>query len=286
MNFIDRIAYEFNKGNSAIRQIILINVGVFILALLFRIIGRLFEFNPNDLLYFFYLPSNLSVLVMRPWTLLTNIFFHAPGIWHILFNMLILYFVGRVLQDFLAQGKVWKVFLWGGILGGLFYIIAFNVFPTFSGVVGNSVLFGASGGVTAIVVATGVHIPRYTVRLYGLFNIEMRWLAVILVGLDLLNMPGSSNLGGLFAHLGGAVFGLLFIWNLQGKINIAEIKWPFTKRSHMRKVHYDESKRKPKINRKTDPNQEQIDAILDKISQSGYSSLTEEEKQILFKASE
>ncbi len=284
MNFFDRISYEFNKGNSAIRQIILINISIFIVTLFARIIARLMEVDSNGLFSYFYLPSNLSVLMMRPWTIVTNIFFHASGIWHILFNMLILYFIGRILQDFMSKGKIWTIFLGGGILGGLFFVIASNVFPTFSDVVDRSVLLGASGGVTAIIVATGLHLPHYVVRPYNLFNIEMRWLALILVGLDLLNMPDSNNLGGLFAHLGGAVFGLLYILNLQGKIELPS--FDLFKPKKMKTVHYDEAKRKTKITRKADPDQEQIDAILDKISVSGYDSLTAEEKEILFKASE
>lgn len=287
MNFIDRISYEFNKGNSAIRQIILINVAVFIVSLLIRISGSLLLADPDGILRYFYLPSNLGVLLMRPWTILTNIFFHASGIWHILVNMLMLYFIGRILQDFMSRQKVWTIFLGGGILGGIFFVLASNIFPIFSSAVDRSVLLGASGGVTAIIVATGVHLPHYTVRPYNLFNIEMRWLALILVLLDLINMPGSSNLGGLFAHLGGATFGALYILNLQGKIQFPEIEWG-RKRSKMKTVHYDESKRKPrkKPSRQTDPDQEEIDAILDKISHSGYDSLTDEEKEILFKASE
>lgn len=285
MTFRDRISYEYKKGNSAIRQIILINVTVFLISLFIRIFATLAEANPDAVLRYFYLPSNLGVLLIRPWTIITNIFFHASGIWHILINMLMLYFIGRILEDFMSRQKVWTIFLGGGILGGIFFVAASNIFPIFSGAVDRSVLLGASGGVTAIIVATGFHLPHYTVRPYNLFNIEMRWLAAILVLLDLINMPGSSNLGGLFAHLGGASFGALYILYLQGKINLPEIDWG-SKRSKMKTVYYDEAKRTPKPKRKSDPDQEEIDAILDKISQSGYDSLTEEEKEILFKASE
>lgn len=285
MSIRERVSYEFNKGNSAVRQIILINVTVFLISLFIRIFATLTEGNPDAVLRHFYLPSNLSVLLIKPWTIVTNIFFHASGIWHILVNMLMLYFIGRILEDFLSREKMWTIFLGGGILGGIFFVAASNIFPIFSGAVERSVLLGASGGVTAIIVATGFHLPHYTVRPYNLFNIEMRWLAAILVLLDLVNMPGSSNLGGLFAHMGGAVFGMVYILNLQGKINLPEIEWG-SRRSKMKTAYYDEAKRSPKPKRKSDPNQEEVDAILDKISQSGYDSLTDEEKEILFKASE
>ena len=288
MGFFDRISYEYTKGNSAIRQIIMINLGVFVLSLLVNLFGQLMQLNPSLLFSYFYLPSDLGTLVLRPWTFITNIFFHSmSSMWHILGNMLMLYFIGRILQDFLDKSKVWTIFLGGGLLGGLFFILMANIFPLFSDMVGRMVLFGASGGVTAIIVATGVHLPFYEVRPFGVFRIQMRWLAAILVLLDLLNMPASANFGGLFAHLGGAVFGGLYILNLQGRINIPSFDLPSFKRSKMRTVHRDESKRSVRSTaNKPSPDQQQIDDILDKISQSGYDSLSQEEKEILFKASD
>ena len=289
MNFFDRISYEFNKGNSAIRQILLINIGVFVVSLLVNLFGTLLQLNPSNFFGYFYLPSDLGTLVLRPWTILTNIFFHSlSSIWHIVGNMIMLYFIGRILHDFLDRSRVWTIFLGGGILGGLFFVTMANVFPLFSDVVDRMVLLGASGGVTAIIVATGVHLPYYEIRPFGLFSIQMRWLAAILVILDLLNMPASANFGGLFAHLGGAVFGAMYILNLQGRINIPSFELPSFRRSKMKTVYRDESKRTVKSSvstKRRTPDQEQIDAILDKISQSGYDSLSREEKDILFKAS-
>ncbi|MFY0645016.1 MAG: rhomboid family intramembrane serine protease [Bacteroidia bacterium] len=288
MSFTDRIKYEYTKGNSAIRQIIMINLGVFVISLLINLFGQLMQVNPANFFSYFYLPSDLGTLVLRPWTFLTNIFFHSmSSMWHILGNMIMLYFIGRILQDFLDRSKVWTIFLGGGLVGGLFFVVMANVFPLFSDVVSRMVLLGASGGVTAIIVATGVHLPYYEVRPFGVFRIQMRWLAAILVLLDLLNMPASANFGGLFAHLGGALFGALYILNLQGRINIPSFELPSFKRSKMKTVYRDEGKRQVRANlRKSKPDQQQIDAILDKISQSGYDSLSQEEKEILFKASD
>lgn len=290
MNFFDRISYEFNKGNSAIRQILLINIAVFVASLLLNLFGTLLQLNVSNLFSYFYLPSDLGTLVLRPWTILTNIFFHSLGsIWHIVGNMIMLYFIGRILHDFLDRSKVWAIFLGGGIVGGLFFVVMANVFPLFDDVVDRMVLLGASGGVTAIIVATGVHLPFYEIRPFGLFSIQMRWLAAILVVLDLLNMPASANFGGLFAHLGGALFGAIYILNIQGRIDLPSFEFPSFGRKKMKTVYKDESKRKVKNTagpKKRTPDQEQIDAILDKISQSGYDSLSREEKDILFKASE
>ncbi len=282
MTTLEKIQFEFNKGNSAIRQIIMINLGAFIFTVFVGVIARLSGFAPEELLTYFYIPSNLGKLIIRPWTLLTNIFFHA-GFWHLLGNMILLYFIGRILEDFMDFKKIWKIFLYGGISGAMLFVISYNIFPVFNEVVGYKKLLGASGGVTAILVATGTFLPRYQIRPFGLFNVELRWVALFFVFRDLYMFPVSDNTGGLFAHIGGAIFGLIFILNLQGKItkpNLNQTSFFWDKKR-------DERMRGPIItDKKPKPNQDEIDAILDKISQSGYDSLSKNEKDVLFKASE
>lgn len=278
----EKIQLEFNKGNSAVRQIIMINFGAFIFTVFVGVIARLSGFAPEEMLTYFYIPSNLGKLIIRPWTLLTNIFFHA-GFWHLLGNMILLYFVGRILEDFMDFKKIWKIFLYGGISGAMLFVISYNIFPVFSEVVGYKKLLGASGGVTAILVATGTFLPRYQIRPFGLFNVELRWVALFFVFRDLYMFPVSDNTGGLFAHIGGALFGLIFILNLQGKItkpnlNQTSFFWDKKRDERMRGTII--------MDKKPKPNQDEIDAILDKISQSGYDSLSKREKDVLFKASE
>jgi membrane associated rhomboid family serine protease len=286
MSTWEKIKYEYNKGGSAIRQIILINLGVFVFTIFVGIIAKLSGFQPNELLEYFYIPSNLGVLLIRPWSVITNIFFHS-GFWHILGNMLMLYFIGRVLEDFMDSAKVWKIFLYGGLAGAALFVISYNVFPIFAEVKSYKKLLGASGGVTAILVATGFYVPRYQIRPFGLFNVEMRWVALFLVFRDLYLFPVSDNTGGLFAHIGGAIFGMLFILQLQGKIELPTINGESIIPSRMKKIDVDESTlAQERAYKKHQPNQDQIDAILDKISQSGYDSLSTTEKDILFKASE
>ena len=280
----EKIQYEFHKGNSAIRQIIMVNLAAFILTIFVGVIAKLSGFSPEDLLEYFYIPSNIGKLIIRPWSIITNIFFHA-GFWHLLGNMILLYFIGRILEEFMDFKKVWKIFLYGGISGAMLFVLSYNIFPIFSEVVGYKKLLGASGGVTAILVATGTFLPRYQVRPFGLFNIELRWVALFFVFRDLYMFPVSDNTGGLFAHMGGALFGLIYILNLQGRItkpsrnpNQKPFFWNRQK---------DERTMGPIVkDKKLKPNQEEIDAILDKISQSGYDSLSKQEKDILFKASE
>ena len=282
MSTWEKIQYEFYKGNSAIRQIIMINLAAFIFTVFVGVIARLSGFPPEDLLEYFYIPSNIGKLIIRPWTILTNIFFHA-GFWHLLGNMILLYFIGRILEDFMDFKKIWKIFLYGGISGALLFVTSYNIFPVFNEVVGYKKLLGASGGVTAILVATGTYLPRYQIRPFGLFNVELRWVALFFVFRDLYMFPVSDNTGGLFAHMGGAIFGLVYVLNLQGRITRPNLN----QKPFFWDRQRDERSRGPIItDKKPKPNQEEVDAILDKISQSGYDSLSKYEKEILFKASE
>lgn len=287
MDTWEKIKYEFNKGDSAVKQIIIVNLAVFIFTILVGVVATISGFHSEDLLQYFAVPSDIGRLLMRPWSLVTNIFLHS-GFWHLLSNMLLLFFLGRILEDFLNTKQLWQIFLFGGLSGVLLYVLSFNALPIFAGVVSESTLRGASGGVTAIIVATGVFLPRYQIRPFNLFNIEMRWVALIFVFRDLYSFPNMQNLGGILAHLGGALFGLLYILNLQGKMSMPNLNWNTLKPAKMRKVELDEKeikKNKPSVS-KAKPNQDEIDAILDKISQSGYDSLSKSEKEILFKASE
>lgn len=282
MSTWEKIQYEFYKGNSAIRQIIMINLAAFIFTVFVGVIARLSGFPPEDLLEYFYIPSNIGKLIIRPWTILTNIFFHA-GFWHLLGNMILLYFIGRILEDFMEFKKIWKIFLYGGISGALLFVTSYNIFPVFNEVVGYKKLLGASGGVTAILVATGTYLPRYQIRPFGLFNVELRWVALFFVFRDLYMFPVSDNTGGLFAHMGGAIFGLVYVLNLQGRITTPNLN----QKPFFWDRQRDERSRGPIItDKKPKPDQEEVDAILDKISQSGYDSLSKHEKEILFKASE
>lgn len=284
MSYWDKIKFEYHKGNSAIRQIIMINLGVFIFTILIGVLSTLMNFDGEVILQYFEMPSDLSVLMFRPWTVVTNVFFHA-GFMHIFGNLLILYIIGRILEDFMSSKDVWRIFLFGGIAGSLIFLLSYNIFPVFAGS-GFPSLIGASGGVTAIVVATGIYIPRYAVQPFGLFRIEMRWIALVLVFRDLASFPGGENLGGLIAHVGGALLGVVYILHIQGKIklptfNLDKIRPPIKKKRRPSKSNQTKKAQEP-----DKPDQEAIDAILDKISHSGYDSLTKEEKSILFQASE
>lgn len=280
MSVWEKIKYEFFKVNSASRKLLLINVGVFLLTIIIVAFSRALKLEDGISTYLL-LPASLGKLLIRPWAIVTNIFMHG-GIRHILGNMLILYFIGKVLEQFVSNKKIYTLFLGGGIAGGLAFLLGYNLIPSLIKYKEVAVLLGASGGVSALVVAAGFHIPSYRLRPFGMFEVEMKWVAVFLVVvMNLITFGEASNDGGLIAHIGGALFGFLFIKKEHGKIHLPKFQRSSSK---MKTVHRDESKRK-KPGREQ-PGQEEIDAILDKISQSGYNSLSEEEKQLLFNASE
>ena len=286
MNIWDKIVYEYSKGNSAIRQIIIVNLAAFILTILIGFAARLGGFSAGSILEYFYIPSNIGTLLIRPWTIITNVFFHAD-FWHVAGNLVLLFFIGRILEDFLSNRQMWTIFISGGIIGALLFVVAFNIFPEFHVVVKTKKLLGASGGVTAILVATGMFLPRYVVRPFGLFDVEMRWVALFFIFRDLYMFPVSQNTGGLFAHIGGALFGVIYILHIQGKLgfNLPDFSTLFPIKKGTSKL--DEVQiRKQNTAKKNKPNQEEVDAILYKISQSGYDSLSQHEKNTLFKASE
>jgi hypothetical protein len=181
----------------------------------------------------------------------------------------------------------------GGIGGGLLYLLFYNVFPVFKDALPDSYALGASAGVLAMVTAAATLLPQYTVMLFGVFAVQLRYIAIFSVLIDLLNIP-SSNAGGRIAHLGGALAGYLFIKYLYTNNAftnaIHSVSSFFTnlfKPKSKITIHY-KADSKPKVGapKSHKPNQADVDAILDKISRSGYSSLTQSEKDILAKASQ
>ncbi|MBI1305109.1 MAG: rhomboid family intramembrane serine protease [Bacteroidetes bacterium] len=304
MNVWESIKYEFNKDDSPIRKLVIINVAVFVLAGLASFILHLYKLDVDFYLSkYFYLPSWFSEFITKPWTLLTYMFFHA-GVMHILFNMLWLYFIGRILIDFTTNKRFYQIYFFGGLTGGVLYLLFYNVFPIFTQMPESSVMLGASGAVNAIIVATAVLVPNYEIFLFGIFRVRLKWIALFLVMMDVL-LFSQGNEGGRLAHLGGAAFGALYVLQMQGRLNLnfnflRKIRNPFKPKYQV----IDESKilrnkKSPNTSGSTSkstnpfnirtsgkPGQEEIDAILDKISQSGYESLSKEEKEMLFRASE
>ena len=248
----------------------------------------------SSMLSIFRLPADFGTFIVQPWSILTYMFFHAD-FRHILFNLLALYFIGRILVDFINNRQFLTIFFGGGILGGALFLLSYNLIPDLG--TGEQHLVGASGGVYAVLIAAAVLVPNYEVFLFGAFRTKIKWIALFLVFMSLFFNP--NNIGGSIAHLGGIFFGGLYILNLQGRINLdflRNVRNPFKpkytiidERDILRgtgkgKASGSKTTRAKKGRNK--PEQEEIDAILDKIGQSGYDSLSKEEKELLFRASE
>jgi membrane associated rhomboid family serine protease len=228
---------------------------------------------------YFGFPASLTKLPTRFYTILTYQFFHE-GFLHFLFNMLWLYWVGRIFLDFLKPRQFHFVYLAGGFAGAILFALAFNIFPVFIGSISQGSVIGSSAAVMAIIVATATLVPDYSIRLLLFGDVKLKYLAIAYIVLDLIGTT-SQNAGGSFAHIGGAIIGFTYIKLLQNGTDWSNL---FKKRPKLRVVKNNSPKSSVK---KKEPSvdQNEIDAILDKISKSGYDKLTREEKETLFKAS-
>ena len=292
MGIWDDIKLTFRNGSNLTR-LIYINIVVFFLITLIAVIGFLLN-NPEisgktlDLLS---VPASLNALLLRPWTLITYMFTHKD-IWHILFNMLWLYWFGRIFLEYLDGRKLVAVYLLGGISGALVYILSFNIFPAFTGVVSDSVAIGASASVMAIVIAIAAYVPDYTVQLFLLGRIKIKYMALAIFVLTSI-MDFSVNSGGKLAHIGGAFFGYIYTINLRhgndlgkGFNKIIDFFVTIFKPRKKLKVTHKKVATEYEYNKVKTDHQKQINNILDKISKGGYDSLTKEEKETLFNESQ
>jgi len=292
-------ARNFFRSKSALSYLVIINILVWILFQVFRVMAFLFD-DPDSSTAFstvvdsLAVPASLSTLIYQPWTIFTYMFLHI-GIWHILFNMLWLFWFGRIFLEYLTEKQLIWVYILGGLAGAAAYIIAFNVFPVFAPQIGVSYAMGASASVMAIVTAIAFYVPNYTLYLLFLGRVKIVYIAIGLFVLDFFTIPG-GNAGGQIAHIGGALLGYLFIksirpstitsYRTKGSILswIAQIftirkNDPGSKRTTRRPVTDEE------FNQQKAQQQKRIDLILEKISKGGYDSLTREEKEFLFKSS-
>lgn len=293
-NFISDLKHNFQRGNIGL-QLIYINVGIFVVITLVSVFLMLFNWNVTSWLLYLELPASMSQFLVQPWSLLTYMFLHANAL-HLLFNMLWLYWFGQMFMSFFSARHFRGLYLLGGLLGGLLYMLAYNVFPYFTPYINESYLLGASASVLAVVVATAVREPEYQVNFMFIGAVRLKYVALIMVVTDLLFIT-SSNGGGHIAHLGGALAGWWFTTNLQkGKDITSWINHIFDWFQGGFKSSGPVKKTKMKVNRggKADDydynarkkqQSEEIDRILDKLKQSGYASLTTEEKKRLFDAS-
>lgn len=275
-NILEDIKNKVFKSGNPVFLYIGINVALFIVTAL---LGVFFDFAGqkgfikglvDNYLAF---PSNPNHWLTHIYTIISYQFFHAD-VFHILFNMIWLYWMGQLFLDFVKPRQFHFVYLVGGIIGVVFFALIYNLVPYYAG--RNATIIGSSAAVSAVLVACATLVPNYSIRLMFLGNVKIKFLVLAFILLDILGTTG-TNAGGSLAHLGGALFGFVYIKLLQNGTDLSSV---FKKKPKLKVVRNDTFKPK-----NTGVNQKDVDAILDKISQSGYDKLTKEEKETLFKAS-
>jgi membrane associated rhomboid family serine protease len=278
MNFINDIKLRYKSGN-IVEKLIYINLAIFLFTLFVSVFKDLYRGQMNWVLEWFSLEDSFSSLLTKPWTIITYGFLHADFL-HVLLNLITLYFIGNLFITYFTQKQLLNFYLLGTFSGGLLYIISHNYFPLFDGK--SSILVGASAGISAIFIGITTYIPNYQLKLRFIGFVKLWNLAAIWIGLDILALS-STNAGGHFAHLGGALFGFLYVNQVfDKKIKIwGKIASLFKSKKHLRTVY--KSGKKSNLNKSTSLTQQQIDGILDKISKSGYDTLSKAEKDFLFK---
>lgn len=290
----EELKQQFINGQM-FTKLILANVGIYLVTTIGFVVFH--QFNPaasNDfLLKYTAVTSNLWVLLFKPWTIISYQFIHQQFS-HILYNMLMLYFGGRLFTEYLSDKNLLRVYLGSGIAGALVYITAYNLLPVYAVEKNYSLAIGSSASALGIFIAIATYIPNFMVSIFMLFEVRLKYVAVFLVLLDLINLD-KGNAGGHFTHLGGALFGYLYAINLRkgrdwfgGMAELYEnLKKRFSPRKPSLKKVYQAASKDPAASafQRERMKQELVDRILDKISRSGYNSLTKEEKEILFHAS-
>lgn len=286
-----------------INKLLVINTGVYLILLLARMIFGLFGIE-NLLTSMLGIPASAENLIKHIWTPITYMFVHMDFM-HILANMLWLYFMGRLFQYTFNNKQTLAVYILGGLSGALLYFLFFNLIPTLHPYRDFSFCIGASAAVTALVISCCVNNPNMEIRIFGVIPMTLKWLGIIYVALDVIQVFSSSNAGGHVTHIGGAIYGLLFATmirrgkditrgfnNMIDKIVSLMPSGSKTRKSNMHVSYKNTSNARTaqemtdaEFNQQKAADQQRIDEILDKISKSGYNNLSKEEKEFLFKMS-
>ena len=291
--------YNRYRASDVVGKYIFVNVALYVLLLFIGVFSVLFNAGglSSLVLSFIELPASLGELALRPWTVFTYMFVHA-GLWHVLWNMLALYFFGRIFLNFYSVRHFVGIYILGGLFGALFFVLAYNVFPYFGPYLPFSRLVGASAAVLAIVVATAVRSPHYRINLLLVGSVKLSTFALVTVAISFLMLSG-DNAGGNFAHLGGAFAGWLVADLLnKGKDMTQVVNKPIDWVSSLLTRLRAPRKKKPKFtytrggrsadydyNARKKADEAEVDRILEKVKKGGYASLSEEEKRRLFEAS-
>lgn len=292
MSIIEEIKQSYKKGTT-LNKLIYINLGVFLalhIAVIILVLANQFDRTEsiNEILKYLAVPADLSMLIKRPWTLLTYMFTHGQ-LYHILFNMMVLYWFGRFFIEEFGVKKILSIYLLGGLGGGILYILFYNIFPFFAEVREFSIATGASASVMAIVIAVATFVPNKKMNLVLIGPVKILYIALFLfVSSTILDF--TDNTGGKIAHMGGALVGYLFAVSYKKGTDmtigfnkfLASFSGIFKPSQKKMKVTHKRSANDFEYNAEKADEQKEIDRILDKISKGGYDSLTKTEKEKLF----
>ncbi|RZL11977.1 MAG: rhomboid family intramembrane serine protease [Hymenobacter sp.] len=297
MSVTQDIRAAFSRRDNALIQLILLNALVWAVLIVFQAVLFLAQSRGiyTVVLRYLALSSDVMVLLRHPWTLLTYAFVHE-GFLHILFNMLNLYWFGQIIREYLGDRRLVSIYVLGALAGAVLFLLAYNFLPALQPMVGLPVL-GASASVTAIIVAAATLLPDYTFMLFILGPVKIKWIALVVVLISIAGING-GNAGGEITHLGGALLGFIFIKQINagrdmGQPVVATGAWfgrlfqrsPAMQVTHRGSASSTRSAATGKASSSaTHP--DEVDLILDKISRSGYESLSKDEKQKLFRASQ
>lgn len=281
------IRNSFDYGNM-VTKLLIINVAVFVItALLEAFMPAIYV---NHILPYIALPGDFMTLIFRPWTLITHMFVHA-GFWHLIGNLIVIYWFGGIVGDLLGDRKILPLYILGGLAGALFYILSFTFFKGIG-----SFAIGASAAALSLTFAAVAIAPDYVVHLILLGPVRIKFIGLFILFMDIIGTQSSSNSGGHLAHLGGTFFGFFFIYMLREGRDMSESfnkfldffrfkRKPVSRGSHLKVAHKSERLTKQRETSINKPLSMRVDEILDKIKQKGYDSLTDEEKEVLYQAS-
>lgn len=298
-SFCDSLIQRFKQG-SIVTRLIYINVIIFLVLRLSLYIFSRFHLEGNVIMQFLQMPSEWVSIATRPWTILTYMFVHLD-FWHLFMNMLWMYFFGEMFLRWFNSRQLGGLYILGGLVGGLFFAFFFNLLPIREGEANTCYLMGASAAVLALGIAVAFFRPNEPIRLFLLGTLKLKYLAVIMIVLDMLSLD-SNNAGGSLAHLGGALTGLVFGFSLRKGVDLTVwinpcLDWfanliPSRRRKIKTAYRRSKNEQANKTGDLDNGNQnhkeketDRLDIILDKIKESGYESLSETEKQQLFKYS-
>lgn len=278
---------SFFLQKTVLSRLMLINIVIWLICLFISVFTWLF--NISDISFvtkLFAVPSDIVTLSEKPWSIFTYMFLQEQ-FGHLFFNMLMLYYGGKIFLQYFSQKQLFWTYIVGGLAGAMFFILAFNAFPVFENMKGHAVALGASASVLSILIAAATYRPDYTLNLFLLGQVKMKWVAIVFVIIDFLSIT-KGNSGGHIAHLGGALWGFLYALMLKNNFDLHKL---FKKRAKIRvkTVNSENYHQRPKsdeqYNAERAMDQEEIDRILEKIAKNGYASLNDKEKEFLFRQS-